>query len=149
MLMYREIYTNLLETTGFGRWEFEYNNLVQCVFPVGNIKHLDWFSNDFVQKHSLLDEHLIGAETVPANTLLEGHTDYFRKSNLLINVGKQAKLFHHNNGKLEETVIPEGGMFLLNTQKTHGSNNTDDYNYEFLTVNTKLDYDRAKEYLGV
>lgn len=147
--MYNIIFTKLQETKGFGRTEFEYNNVVQCVFQIKNIKKVDWFPTDFLEKFNLKDDHIIGAETIPANQILEGHIDHIRKSNLLINVGKLATIFHSNNDIKETISIHPGEMFLLNTRKMHGSNNIHDYDYKFLTINTRQDYWTAKEYLDV
>ncbi|MDC1040212.1 hypothetical protein OAQ62_00300 [bacterium] len=147
--MYKDIFTNLLETKGFGRWEFEYNNVIQCVFPIERIKTTKWFPAEFIEQFNLLDEHLIGAETIPANQILDGHIDHIRKSNLLINVGNTASIFHHNNDIKETVILKHGDMFLLNTRKEHGSENTHPYNYKFLTINTRQDFWKAKEQLGV
>jgi hypothetical protein len=148
MQMYKDIFTNLQQTQGHGRWEFEYNNIIQCVFPVGRLK--DILPQEFVEQFNLLKDHLIGAECIPANSTLDGHIDHIRKSNLLINVSdSDAVIFHNNNGKLEEQVIAPGDMFLINTQKEHGSTNNHDYDYKFLTLNTKLSYAKTKEYFNV
>lgn len=147
--MYYTIFNRLLETQGYDRWEFEYNNVVQCIFPIGKIKNAEWFPYEFLENFNLQDHHLIGAETIPAGTLLEGHIDHIRKSNLLINVGKQASVFHHNNDIKETVSIAPGEMLLLNTRKLHGSDNTDTYDYHFLTINTRQHYQATKEFLGV
>ena len=148
--MYKQIYTKLQETQGFGRWEFEYNNIVQCVFPVGQLKHFDWITTQFMEQFNLHDDHLIGAETIPANSKLDPHIDHIRKSNLLVNVGdNDAVIFHSNNNVTEHVVISPNDMFLLNTRKLHGSENKHDYDYQFLTINLKTDYEKARIHFNV
>lgn len=148
MQMYKDIFTNLQQLQGHGRWEFEYNNIVQCVFPVGRLK--DILPQEFVEKFNLDDEYLIGAETIPANSILDAHIDHIRKSNLLINVSESdAVIFHSNNGESEKHTFAPGEMFLINTQKMHGSANGHDYDYKFLTLNTKLNYNKTKELFNV
>jgi len=146
--MYKDIFTNLQKLQGHGRWEFEYNNIVQCVFPVDRLK--DILPHEFVEQFKLDGNYLIGAETIPANSTLAGHTDHLRKSNLLINVSDlDAVIFHSNDGETETHTIPPGEMFLINTQKIHGSTNEHDYDYKFLTLNTKLHYNKTKELFNV
>ena len=146
----QQIYNNLSTLQGYNRQEFVYNQVIQCVFPYAKLKDLDWITDDFVGKYGINEDAIIGAESIPANSHLEAHTDIIRRSNLLINVGdSDAVIFHNNDGKLEEQVIAPGDMFLINTQKEHGSTNNHDYDYKFLTLNTKLSYAKTKEYFNV
>jgi hypothetical protein len=137
----KQIYNNLSTLQGYNRQEFVYNQVIQCVFPYAKLKDLDWITDDFVGKYGINEDTIIGAESIPANSHLEAHTDIIRRSNLLINVGENtAYVQHSNNGTLEEVAIEPGESFLINTKVLHGSNNKTDKAFEFLTINTRQAY---------
>ena len=138
-----QIYNNLSTLQGYDRQEFTYNEVIQCVFPYAKLKALDWITDDFVDKYSINEDTIIGAESIPANSHLTAHTDIIRRSNLLINVGDNvAYVEHSNDGELVEVAIQPGESLLINTTLLHGCNNTTDSDFKFLTINTRQVYQR-------
>jgi|TARA_B110000503_G_scaffold54650_1_gene87765 hypothetical protein len=143
MTIESQIYANLSILQGYDRQEFTYNEVIQCVFPYGKLKTLDWITEEFVSKYHINDDAIIGAESIPANSYLNPHTDIIRRSNLLINVGDNvAYVEHSNDGELVEVAIQPGESFLINTKVLHGCNNTTEHDFKFLTINTRQAYQR-------